>query len=289
MDTTTPQHEKWLLDAPRTLDLPPIRRLKVGLVRGQIDIVAHDEPETRLEVHEVSGKPLRITLDRDELEIDHPQLRWDNWIETMMSFSGKARADVSLLVPREVAIKLGVVSAGALVSGVLGDASLSTVSGDIVTDGLEGSLQLNSVSGELTVRDHRGPVRAHTVSGDVTASGALTRFSSDGVSAETFVDASGTPDSIDVNSVSGAITVRMDAGVPAAYAVSSVGGRIQLDGRTFTGFKGRITDSVGDLAGAFADVRLNSVGGDISVVRRTVAAGEGPASAAAGPAEGAGA
>ncbi|MCB1299597.1 MAG: hypothetical protein KDB08_11540, partial [Microthrixaceae bacterium] len=178
MNATATGHEKWLIDSPRTLDLGSIRSLKIGLVRGQIDIVAHDEPETRLEVHEVSGKPLRVTLDGDRLEIDHPQLRWDNWIETMRTFTGRARADVSLLVPREVGLKLGVVSANALVSGLRGDAQLSTVSGDIVADGLDGALQLNSVSGELTVRGHRGRVAAHTVSGDVTVAGALTRFAS---------------------------------------------------------------------------------------------------------------
>ncbi|MEJ1230155.1 MAG: hypothetical protein WDM88_05315 [Galbitalea sp.] len=53
-----------------------MRRLKVALVRGQVDIVGHDEPTTRVEVHSVSGKELRVALDGDSLEVDHPQLRW---------------------------------------------------------------------------------------------------------------------------------------------------------------------------------------------------------------------
>ena len=102
--------QKWLLDGPKVIDLGPIQKLKVALVRGQVDIVGHDEPTTRVEVHSVSGKELRVAIDGDSLEIDHPQLRWDNFIDVFRSFRGNASADVSVLVPRDVALKFGVVS-----------------------------------------------------------------------------------------------------------------------------------------------------------------------------------
>ncbi len=74
------------------------------------------------------------------LEIDHPQLRWDNFIEVFRGFRGSARADVSVLVPRDVALKFGVVSSSGLISGLHSDATVSTVNGDVVIDGLTGNL-----------------------------------------------------------------------------------------------------------------------------------------------------
>ncbi len=73
--------EKWLVDGPKTIDIDSARTLKVGLIGGQIDIVAHDEPGVRVEVHSVSGKELKVSVDGDTVEIDHPQLGWDNWID----------------------------------------------------------------------------------------------------------------------------------------------------------------------------------------------------------------
>ena len=114
--------EKWLVDGPKVIDIEIVRKLKVGLISGQVDIVAHDEPGARVEVHSVSGRDLKISVDGDSLEIDHPQLRWDNWVDAFASFRGNARADVSILVPRDVALKFGVVNASGLISGIQQDA-----------------------------------------------------------------------------------------------------------------------------------------------------------------------
>ena len=149
--------QKWLVDGPKTIEIDGIRKLKVGLVAGHVDVIAHDEAVVRVEVHGVSGKDLRITADGDSLDIDHAQLSWENWLDVFRNFTpGAASADVSILVPRETALKLGVVSASALVSGLHAGAELSTVSGDLSTDGVSGPLQVNAVSGELTCRNHTG-------------------------------------------------------------------------------------------------------------------------------------
>ena len=71
--------------------------LKVGLVGGQIDVVAHDEPGARIEVHSVTVKDLRIEVTGDGaegsiVEIDHPQLRWDNFLEVFRNFGDRYRA-----------------------------------------------------------------------------------------------------------------------------------------------------------------------------------------------------
>lgn len=267
--------EKWLVTGPKVIDLPVVHSVKIGLIGGRIDVIGTDEPTARVEVSSVSGRDLLVKMEGDQLEIDHPQLRWDNLLEVFRSFTGKASATVSLLVPRNASLRLGVVSADALVSGMRTRTRLNTVSGSIMLDGSTGDSDLNSVSGSLSVRDHDGAVTARTVSGDVSATGALTSFSCDGVSGDVFVDATGVPDRIETNTVSGSATLRLPVGVAARYTVNSVSGTAQLDDHVFKGIHGRgQTWTTGDLDGAWTDVRCNSVSGDIVVVRSATAGSE---------------
>ena len=263
--------EKWLVAPGQTkaIDFELVRKLKLGLIGGKVDLIGHDEPGAHVEVHSVSGKELKIWMDGDTLEIDHPQLRWDNFIEVFASFRGTAKADLSIMVPRDVALKFGVVFADALVSGLRSDAKLSTVSGDIVVDDVTGDLELNGVNGEMSVRNHVGAINAHTVSGEFTASGDIRSFSLDGVASNIFLDIAGTPDLITTNTVSGNLTVRLGAEVPVRYRLNTLAGTLQLDDKTIRGSFGKgYEGSVGKLDGAWLDLSVSSVSGDISVVRR---------------------
>ncbi|MDM4762215.1 DUF4097 family beta strand repeat-containing protein [Galbitalea sp. SE-J8] len=264
--------EKWLVDGPQTIDIDSaVRRLKVSLVAGRVDIVGHDEPTTRVEVHSIAGKEIKVSLTDGVLEIDHPQLNWDNWLDVFKSFRGSARVDVSVLVPREVELKFGVVSANALVAGLNGDANVSTVSGDVVVDGINGDLQINSVGGELSVQNHYGVVNAHSISGDITVAGELMRFTGDTVSGDTYLDLDGIPDEVRVNSVSGSVTARLASGTPAQYRMNTVSGRLQLDDATVTGVHGSYTSKYGELSGRWVEVKANTVSGDISVLHAVTA------------------
>ena len=263
--------EKWLVDGEKIIDIENIRKLKVALIAGQVNIIGHDEPGARVEVHSVSGRELKITVDGDTLEIDHPQLRWDNFIDVFKSFSGSAKADISVMVPRDVALKFGVVSASALISGLTEDATISTVSGDVVIDNVYGDLQLNGVSGEISVRSHYGSINAHTISGDITASGEIMKYKSDSVSGDVFLDITGTPDEITVSTVSGAVTTRLAPGVPAQYKINTVSGRLQLDDASVTGIRGGYTGRYGDLDQHWLEFRANTVSGNISVLHQVSA------------------
>jgi len=258
--------EKWLVDGPKVIDVEQVRTLKVGLIRGQVNIVGHDEPTTRVEVHSVRGKELKVSIDGDTLEIDHPQLRWDDFIEVFASFRGTASADVSILVPREVRLKFGVVSAASLISGLTEDAKISAVSGDLVIDGMRGDLELNTVSGEISVRDHYGEIAANTVSGDITASGEITKLAVDSVSGSVFLDLKGIPDQVKVNTVSGAVTSRLENEVPVRYRIHTVGGKLQLDDSSFSGVRGAFTSTYGTLDKRWLDFSANTVSGDVSVL-----------------------
>lgn len=275
--------EKWLIKPgeTRVIDLEDVRKLKVGLVGGQIDVVAHDEPGVRIEVHAVTIKDLRIEASGDVVEIDHPQLRWDNFLEVFRNFgSGGPKAEISVAVPRGILLTLGVVSASALVSGLASGARLNTVSGDIIVDGLTGDLSVNAVSGDVQIRGLDGALSANSVSGDVAATGSIRKATIDTVSGGMLVDSTGRVDLVSLNTVSGDATVRLDEGHPANFVLRSVSGRLMVDGvkRSASG-PSNYVDSVGELSGSFADVRANSVSGDVTVLRRSPATPDAAASA----------
>ncbi|PCN49718.1 hypothetical protein Csp2054_01925 [Curtobacterium sp. 'Ferrero'] len=258
--------EKWLVEEPKVIDTGIVRRLRVGLVGGQVDVVAHDEPTARVEVHSVSGKPLMVEVDGDTLTVDHPQIRWDDPIGFLKSFRGRAQADVSILVPRDAPLTLGVVSAGSLLSGTNRGATLHTVSGDVVVDGVAGDVTVNAVSGTTTVRELDGALTVHTVSGDVVATGAIPRFQADGVNADVVLDLHGTPDSARVNTVSGSVSVRLEDGVPYRCTVSTASGKLQFDDSEIRGVRGSYVKQGGELSGQWLDLKVNSVSGDIAVL-----------------------
>ncbi|WP_022888739.1 DUF4097 family beta strand repeat-containing protein [Agromyces italicus] len=263
--------EKWVITPgqSRVIDLELVRKLKVGLIGGKVDLIAHDEPGARVEITGVTGKDLLVKIDGDALEIDHPQLRWDNFIEAFKGWAGNAKAQVSILAPRDVALKLGVVSGDALVSGFTTDAKLSTVSGELVLDNHEGDVELSSVSGELSAGNHTGRITGHTISGDIVATGDVRSFNVDTVSGNMMLDAFGTPDRIDTNTVAGDLTVRFDGGSGARYRVNTVGGTVLIDDTTIKGVLGKGFERVtGELAGRWLDFGANSVSGSISVIRR---------------------
>jgi DUF4097 and DUF4098 domain-containing protein YvlB len=274
--------ERWLVmpGETKTIDFEVVRKLKVSLIGGQVDVIGHDEPTARVEVSDVSGKELKISIDGDVLEVDHPQWRWDNFIDAFRSWRGKARADVTILVPRDVELKLGVISATALVSGLVTDAKLNTVSGEITADGIVGDIDLNTVNGELTARDHRGEVTAHTVSGDITVSGSVPKFSVDGVSANIYLDLFDVPYELNSNTVSGDLTLRLDESVGVRYRLNTVSGVAHLDGTTIVrGSMGKTyTHQTGSLDGRWLDMSASSVSGNISVVRRPAGTGVGASS-----------
>ena len=97
--------EKWVINPgeSRVIDLELVRKLKVSLIGGKVDVIAHDEPGARVEVHWVTGNDLKVAIDGDVLEIDHPQLRWDNFIDVFKSMGEQREGRRVDLAPRDVA------------------------------------------------------------------------------------------------------------------------------------------------------------------------------------------
>jgi DUF4097 and DUF4098 domain-containing protein YvlB len=183
--------------------------------------------------------------------------------------AGGPKAEISIAVPRDIALTLGVVSAGALISGIRNDAKLNTVSGDIIADGISGDLTANSVSGDVQIRGLVGSVVANSVSGDVAVTGTLRKATIDTVSGSELIDAIGDANTVNLNTVSGGVTVRLDETLPANYVLRSVSGKLMVDGiQRSSGGPSNYSGQMGELAGRFVDVRANTVSGGITVLRR---------------------
>ena len=225
--------ESWVVTGPQVIEVDEVRSVRVQVVGGRVDVVAHDEPGVRLEVHSVDGRPLEVSLEGGELRVGYPFTLggWEGFLEKFRNFRDKDRVDISLAVPRALPTKVGTVSADGLLAGLHAHASVSTVSGSLVVDGTRGSLGANTVSGEIVVRDHHGELTTNSVSGEVAASGALTRVHSTTVSGELALDVTAGASSIDASSVSGDVTVRLPEGEGVHVSANAVSGRLVVDGR----------------------------------------------------------
>jgi DUF4097 and DUF4098 domain-containing protein YvlB len=136
----------------------------------------------------------------------------------------------------------------------------------VVVDGVRGDLQVNTVGGEVIARGHTGRLAAKTVSGDVTVSGDISAFTADTVSGDVLADLAGSLDGVRVNTVGGSVTLRLEAGLAASYTINSAGGRVQVDDAPISGLRGRYSAQSGGPGDRRVDVRINTVGGAVSVL-----------------------
>lgn len=261
--------ESWVVTGPQVIDVDEVRSLRVQVVGGRVDVVAHDEPGVRLEVHAVEGRPLEVSLVDGELRVGYTFTLggWDGFLEKFRTFRDKDRVDISLAVPRDLPTKVGTVSAEGLLEGLHTTASVSTVSGSLVVDGTRGALGANTVSGEVVVRDHGGDLTLNSVSGELAASGALSRVHANTVSGELALDVTAGSSSIDVTSVSGDVTLRLPQGEGVHVTANAVSGRLVVDGEEHGGgsIPGRRVDvTTGD---GRSRVSATSVSGHVTLLR----------------------
>ena len=260
----------WTVDTPVTMDFGDVTELNVRLIGGTVAVLATgDRPS--LTVSEVKGRPLRVEHDDGRLTVSYETLTWDRLLEFLMPCND--RAGVTVTVPAGCPLRLGVVGASALVSGLTAGASVKGVSGDITLDGLTGDVTANTVSGELLARDIDGTIRFASVSGGLTladsAIGSLTAESVNGqVTADVTLDADG---GMQVSTVSGEVMLRLPSDADAAIRLSSVAGPVRSDfGSLRTGkFPGTHTVD-GNVGAGTAQVAVSTVSGPITLLRRTV-------------------
>jgi DUF4097 and DUF4098 domain-containing protein YvlB len=267
--------ETWQVDDHKVIEVgseqDPVRRLRVGLVGGRVDVVAHDDPEGRLEVHSVDGRPLEVSWEGGTLAISHPQARWDKLLTGLADtlkgepWSFKDTAQLSVAVPRGVTVQIGTVSAEGVVASITDHVELRTVSGAFTLDGVTGSVVARTVSGTVEARGQVGDMRMDSVSGSFTvqSDGAPT-LAAKTVSGSLSVDAVAAPLSIAFSSVSGGLVLRQADRTGYDVDLRSVSGHVVVGGQQVTGY-GSVKHQRHD-PGATMRVKASTVSGDITLL-----------------------
>lgn len=268
--------QQWRVEKPQSIDLEGVRGLKVRMVGGSVDVVGRTEDAesgaAQVEVSEVKGV-LLVTLDGNVLTVAHERLTWGGLLD--WPGNRKASAVVSISVPADCPVELGVVSADAVVSGMSADrANVKSVSGSITLDGVRSDIVAQSVSGDLETRQLAGTLDFTTVSGDLT----VVDGSSDAVKAETVsgditLDLSLAPGGrISTSSVSGDVMVRMPDSTGLSVTFTTMSGSLtsNFDGMRSERRPGRSTMS-GQLGSGGGELSAKTVSGDVTLLRRASA------------------
>lgn len=263
----------WAIAEPQKLTFDdPVTSLNVRVVGGTVNVVGTEEPTARLEVSAIEGPPLIVTLDGGTLTVAYEDLPWQNFLKWFDREGWHRSAVVSLAVPAGSAVAVGVVGAGAVVSGIRGRTDVRGVTGDTTLVGLAGPVLADTVSGSVEAQSVTGELRFHSVSGDLTVvEGAGASVRAESVSGDMVLDLNpnGKPTDIRLTTVSGEVAIRLphpaDAKVEANTASGSVSNGfedLRVSGQW--GAK-KITGTLGAGTGK---LRATTVSGSIALLRR---------------------
>ncbi|VXB06926.1 conserved hypothetical protein [Arthrobacter sp. 9V] len=278
--------EVWTVTGPQTIDVENVRSLKLGIVKGRFDVVTHHEPFVRLEISEVAGDPLTVTLVDGRLEVRHQLQGPQGWFRNLMGTVNNTSTNsviISVALPSGVDVEAGTVSGDGMVSGISGRTRLNTVSGSVLADGTSGELHVNTVSGEVIARNHDGVLTAKSVSGEVTASGTFKNVRASTVSGDLSFDLQDYTNDLGANSVSGDLTIRLPHDVGLDIVAKSASGTVVIDDRMYAQPGSNVHTIVGP-DDKLMLVRTNTISGKTYIMHGAAPAPENghPASGEAG-------
>lgn len=263
---------EWSVTEPQKLTFDtPVRDLQVRIVNGTVNVVGTDEGSARLEVSELEGPPLIVTRNGTTLTVAYEDLPWKGFLKWLDRKGWRRSAVVSLAVPADTRVEVGVVGAAAVVSGIRGPAVVKGVTGDTTLVGVSGPVRADTVSGNLEAQAVTGDLRYHSVSGDLTVvEGSGSSVRADTVSGSMIVDLDPDgPTDIGLTSVSGEIAIRLPHPADAEVEANTASGTISnaFDGLRVHGQWGthKIT---GRLGAGTGKLRATTVSGSIALLRR---------------------
>ena len=150
--------QNWTVTSPQAIDIDGVSALKLGMIQGRFEVRVGDQPGVLVDISDVHGDPVDVTVSGGRLEIRHqlhgPQGWFKNLMETVNHTSANS-ATIHLTVPAGTEVEVGTVRGDGLVSGVTGPTRLNTVSGSVAAENTAGELHVNSLSKLLTACDGR--------------------------------------------------------------------------------------------------------------------------------------
>jgi hypothetical protein len=263
---------QWIIEKPEQLTFESVSKLNVRIVAGRLAVLASDGPPT-LEVTEVGNPPLVVTHEDDgTLTVTYKDLTWDGLLGWLRP--GRRSATLTLTVPKDCPVNVGVVSASAVVAGFEDRTSVRSVSGGIVLDGVSGEINADTVSGAVESRGLVGDLSFKSISGELTvAQGIPRRLSVTTVSGRVTADLELPPTGhVTMNSVSGDIVLRLPYAVETDVKIRSTSGRLdtafpELDYSVQPGAK----TLSGRIGGGMASLTANTVSADVTLLKGTQA------------------
>lgn len=220
----------WIVPNPSRHDVEGVARLRVQLVAGSVRVVAHDAPGVLVDVAEIDGNPLELTVEGDRLTVGYPFLGWDGWVKRLRSYRSTDTARLTVHVPRTTAVTVATALADVSVVDVAEDLSLTTASGRLHVSGCRGAVSLRTASGAVDVTGHDGPVRVSTAAGRTTLTGDLPRVEVTTVTGAVDVATSARTSMVDLSTVSGASKVSLPTGTGVSLTARTVAGAVRVDG-----------------------------------------------------------
>ncbi|MFE6056787.1 DUF4097 domain-containing protein [Kitasatospora sp. NPDC056446] len=244
---------QWTVDGPERITIDEaVRAVHVRIIDGTVNVVAAEGP-ARLEVTDLEGEPLHVTLVDGVLTVTYKDINswgeFGDWLKSVGSvksffgtFKRKRVAGVTVTVPAGAEVKVGTVSAGTTVSGVSGHVSVQSANGDATLVGLTGRTEANTVTGDVDAQSVGGRLRVNTVSGQLTV-------------------VAGTADRVQANSVTGAVTLDLDVDGEADVKVTTVSGPVVVRIPSRTDAKVEAGSTSGDISSSFEQLKLSGTWG----------------------------
>lgn len=262
----------------------PVTALNVRIVNGTVNVVGTDEAVlneqggARLEISHVEGPPLIVTKNGSTLTVAYEDLPWKGFLKWLDRKGRHRSAVVSLAVPAGTAVEVGLVGAGAVISGMRGRTDIRGVTGDTTLVGLSGPVRADTVSGNLEAQAVTGDLRFQSVSGDLTfIEGAGSSVRADSVSGDMVIDLApaGKPTELELTTVSGELAIRLPHPTDARVEANTASGTVSnaFEDLRVSGQWGakKITGTLGAGTGT---LRATTVSGSIALLRRPPAEDE---------------
>lgn len=216
--------------------------VKISNINGSITLKAWDKDQIQLSVVKsaktkegLADLEVNINADQNYFHIDAGYQR-GQWRGNKDEIGSNSRIDMILSVPRNAVLD-----------------EIGTVNGKIDLSGFSNRTKVSAVNGEVTARDLRGSAELSTVNGVVTAEFAVLNSG----------------DRISLNTVNGEANLIIPSDSDATIRANSLNGKISNDFGLPVNkgqFVGRDMD--GKLGNGAAQLKLDSVNGDLSVTRK---------------------
>ena len=276
---------RWTVESPTTLDFDHVAALRVRAISGSVAVLSTDNRPC-LAIDDIAGQPLLVSHDDGVLTISYEDLTWDGllgWLRPQ-----RHSATITVTVPASCPVQLGVVNAGAVVSGIAAPTSVKSVSGKVTLEGVTGTVDAATVSADVEAQGVAGKIGFNSVSGDLTlADGSLGRLDAKTVSgrvtADIDLDSTGR---LNIGTVSGPVTIRLPSQASTRVSLRSAAGRVQSEFPDLhTGHQPGAFIRSGQLGtGGFGQVCVTTMSGPITLLRRSDPAAAHPgAGPGAGP------